>query len=68
MAYIPTKKRIKSSEMRPKTEANERKDYELEGLKAVERDEGIDYSDSLEEEAAEINDKPRKGVGNNLRN
>ena len=54
--------------MRPKTEANERKDYELEGLKAVERDEGIDYSDSLEEEAAEINDKPRKGVGKNLRN
>ena len=27
MAYIPTKKKIKSSEMHPKTEANERKDF-----------------------------------------
>ena len=31
---------------------------ELQRLKSVERDEDSDYSDSLEKEAAEINDKP----------
>ena len=35
---------------------------ELEGLKSVERDEDSDYSDSLEQKAAEINDKPDDSI------
>ena len=35
---------------------------ELEGLKSVDIDEDSDYSDPLEEEAAEINDKPDDSV------
>ena len=31
---------------------------QLQRLKSVERDEGSDYSDSIEKEAAEINEKP----------
>ena len=35
---------------------------ELQGCKLVERDEDSDYSDSLEEEAPEINDKPDDSI------
>ena len=35
---------------------------ELKGLKSAERDEDSDYSDSLEEEAAEINNKPDDSI------
>ena len=35
---------------------------ELQGLKSEERDEDGDYSDSLEEETAEINDKPDDSI------
>ena len=61
--YILQQQEVTSLIIKDKsTDATAQVSLELEGLESAERDEDSDYSDSLEEEAAEINDKPDDGI------